>query len=478
MKQDKLADALEQISEKHIEEALRPRKSYRLPVLGGIAAVLALALGLTLLRPAAPGAEPGVTHTPTVAGKKLLLAAPEYPNVPDYPTDLSDGAGYSVWWETQRELHNQPFGYADTLECYFREFVPRVLAQGEVCSPVNVYMALAMLAETTGGSTREELLTLLGADSIEALRIQAKHVWTAHYNDDGLATSILGSSLWLKEGQTYNQQTVDALAEHYYASVFQAELGTAEANQALRDWINEHTGELLREQAGNVELSEISDLALATTVYYRVQWVNRFAEQLNTQGIFHGKTGDTEQTFMNQELTYGPYYWSEHFGAVNLSLEDGGRMWLILPDEGIDPASIAGEVMAFLQSDPTSYTDPYENQKEIRVNLSVPKFDVSAQMDLVKVLKEMGITEVFTPGEADFSPIIPVKNSGYVGQVNHAARVAIDEEGVTAAAFTVVDRCGAAAPPVDEIDFILDRPFLFVIESRDGLPLFTGTVYN
>ena len=35
---------------------------------------------------------------------------------------------------------------------------------------------------------------------------------------------------------------------------------------------------------------------------------------------------------------------------------------------------------------------------------------------------------------------------------------------------------GAAMPPDEEVDFILDRPFLFVIESHDGLPLFVGTV--
>ena len=36
--------------------------------------------------------------------------------------------------------------------------------------------------------------------------------------------------------------------------------------------------------------------------------------------------------------------------------------------------------------------------------------------------------------------------------------------------------CGSAMPPDDEIDFVLDRPFLFVIESNDGLPLFVGVV--
>lgn len=32
--------------------------------------------------------------------------------------------------------------------------------------------------------------------------------------------------------------------------------------------------------------------------------------------------------------------------------------------------------------------------------------------------------------------------------------------------------------PEEEVEFVLDRPFLFVITSNDGLPLFVGTVYR
>ena len=37
---------------------------------------------------------------------------------------------------------------------------------------------------------------------------------------------------------------------------------------------------------------------------------------------------------------------------------------------------------------------------------------------------------------------------------------------------------GAAMPPEEEIDFVLDRPFAFIITGLDGLPLFAGTVWD
>jgi serine protease inhibitor len=63
-----------------------------------------------------------------------------------------------------------------------------------------------------------------------------------------------------------------------------------------------------------------------------------------------------------------------------------------------------------------------------------------------------------------------------VNEAKHAARVMIDEEGCTAAAYTVMLAAGAARPPEEKVDFVLDRPFLFVINGQDGQPLFVGIV--
>ena len=52
----------------------------------------------------------------------------------------------------------------------------------------------------------------------------------------------------------------------------------------------------------------------------------------------------------------------------------------------------------------------------------------------------------------------------------------VDEEGCIAAAYTVMAAAGAAMPPDETVDFVLDRPFVFVITSDSGLPLFAGMV--
>lgn len=482
MKHEKLAEALDEISDRHIAEAAAKKPSVRwIPI---VAAMLALAMGLGAA--SLPYLSGGSTGNSCEAADhsiqaSYLVAAAQYPKLNAYPTEYEE-ASYDAWWTQQRELHDQPDGYADSLQAYWGDLLCRLMEDsGEesfACSPVNIYMALAMLAETTGGESRQQILELLNAESIEALRTQAGHVWKAHYNNDGLSTSILSNSLWLEEGYSYNRETVQLLADYYYASTFSGDLGSEEMDNVLRSWLDEQTGGLLTEQAGEIELDPQSVLALASTVYYQVQWRDEFREENNTEATFHGTAGDTTETFMNRQLSYGPYFWSDNFGAVYLELEDGSRMWLVLPDEGTTPIQLlqSGEATDFLAQHPYWTESTWTNQKSLIVNLSVPKFDVSSSLDLCDKLKALGVTDIFQSGVADFTPIMSQDDGAFVGQINHAARVGIDEKGVTAAAFTVIDYAGAGMPPEEEMDFVLDRPFLFLIESQDGLPLFAGIV--
>lgn len=473
MKHDTIAHALDQISLRHIEKAANYKKKHTLPWIAAVAAVLAVAVtAVFLLNPLSASTPPALEGSAPGIQLQLLAAKPNYPRLSAYPIDYEETA-YENWHNDLQALHDQPVGYADNLKGYFASVISRIFngqsGENVACSPLNLYMALAMLAETTEGESRRQILELLHASDIETLRTQAKQVWEGHYNNDGLSTSILANSLWLKNDYPYNKETAQLLADEYYASVFHANLGSEEANQALRDWLNEQTGGLLKEQAAALKLDARTDMALASTIYYQVQWQNDFSEKKNTKATFHAPSGDREETFMNQELSYGPYYWSDRFSAVYLPLEDNGRMWLILPDEGVAPEEITDEVAAFL-SDPDT-----RESKSIIVNLSVPKFDISSDLELSDTIRALGVTDIFQPGTADFSPIFP-DDDGFIDLIKHTARVAIDEKGVTAAAYTVIGRCGAGMPLGEEIDFVLDRPFLFYVESQDGLPLFTGIV--
>ena len=55
--------------------------------------------------------------------------------------------------------------------------------------------------------------------------------------------------------------------------------------------------------------------------------------------------------------------------------------------------------------------------------------------------------------------------------------IEIDEEGVTGAAYTELEVDGAGAA-LEVLDFVVDRPFLFVVTGKDGSILFSGVIRN
>ena len=420
---------------------------------------------------------------PVITPLSHQVAAPVYPQMAQCPNYADYGYGnynaYEVdwleWYKSRNEQYDQPQGYADSLTNFWARSIPEFLS-GEgnrAYSPVNVYLALAMLAEVTSGESRQQVLNLLGAESIEALRTQAGHVWNAHYCNDGETTSLLAISLWLDDAYGFKTDAIQTLADSYYASVFHGDLGTDEMNKQLQQWLNEQTGGLLEEQSENTKMEPSTVFALASTLYFAAGWDAEFSEKDTADSVFHAKNEDLTVPFMNQADEMGVYYWGEDFGAVCLYLTSGS-MWLILPDEGktVEDVLASSEYLEMTRS-PAAW----KNKKSLKVNLSMPKFDISSQTDLIEGMKKLGLTDVFISSKSDFSPMTDAMEL-YVSKIDHAVRVAVDEEGVLAAAYTVImtEPGGVPSIPDDEIDFVLDRPFMFVVSSRNALPLFAGVV--
>ena len=458
---EKLKLALNEISEKHIDEAAKS-KSKRVIFLRIAAAAAAIAVIIGLFQLPRP-----------ILAKAVVTAsanrAPQRPNYDDYE-DYNDFKLDLNAWQTDDKARQDTVKAARAdLSSFFTAGNTQFLSGSEnaIWSPANAWIGLAMAAELVQGESRGQILTALGADSMDALRSQVSAVWESVYWDNRQEICTLANSLWLQKGLHYEKQTMDHLAHHHYASVYQANLQTA--GGAIGAWLNNNTGGLLKDTI-NIDLPEDTVLALYSTLYFQSKWQNPFRSSNNREDVFHAPGGDKTVTYMTKKLSMMNYYWGDRFGAVSLGLKNGSTMWLILPDEGLKPEDVLadGQYMDMILA------NSWENKKMMKVNLSLPKFDITAKEDLSKGFIEMGITDVFSPGKADFSAItadVPV----FFTAANQAVRVQIDEEGVKAAAYIEFPGAGSPMPPDEIIDFVLDRPFLFVI-TNENIPLFAGVV--
>ena len=459
---EKLAQALGYVDDTYIANAAkRKKRPYRMVV--AIAAILALVLFWQT--PSIPLA---------ISAKAVSLAADSRKT--DRPNHNS--SEYDAWRIAQQHRSETVTAAKSPISAFSEDCSKEVLAGTDsvnrVWSPINAYIALAITAELTAGRTQAEVLDVLGVTQLSDLREQISAVWETVYQDNGKEISVLANSLWLDDDVDYHKDVMDRLAYHYYASVYRGDLGSDRTNKDIANWLNNQTGGFLKDRTGKVNLTPNSMLALASTIYFQSQWRDQFDSSKNEEKLFHAISGDVECTFMNAKEYQMNYFWTEDYGAVQLYLKNGASMWFILPDEDktVDDVLRSGDYAAMISSE----AFPEENHKWMKVNLSVPQFDVSASVDLKAGLQKMGLTKIFEPLGNDFSPSVDSETPVYLDSIHQDTRVAIDEEGVTAASYILLDfGAGAAMPPDEIIDFVLDRPFLFAITESD-IPLFVGTV--
>ena len=149
-------------------------------------------------------------------------------------------------------------------------------------------------------------------------------------------------------------------------------------------------------------------------------------------------------------------------------------MYIFLPNEGESVASLASDpqVLTILESRAT-----YEDRESVNVYLTLPKFDVVSDMDLSDRLAQMGITDVFNAEKADFSGIFTKQSDAVkLDRVRQAARVTVDEKGVTAASFTWMEY--GMGGPIEDVEFTVDRPFMFAVIGASNTILFAGIIEN
>ena len=364
---------------------------------------------------------------------------------------------------------------------FLKQSIPVLLSgtEGEniVCSPANIYLMLSMLAEVTEGNTRAEVLSLLDTPDMDTQREKATRLWNRNFSNDSHSKVILASSLWMDHDITYNEDTMKILAQDYYASSFQGEMGSSGLKKACRKWLEEQTGGKFGENLKEAELeADTTVLAMISTIYFTSNWGSQFKTSDTKTGTFHGASGDVDADFMKQTLKNSLYTWGDHFSVVSQNFETDQAMFYILPDEGYTPEDLLSDpgFQDYISREGAGWT-PDDQSKSMIVHLSVPKFDVSSEIDLLSKLKELGINDALDYKRSDYSPLSDL-DEVYLDEASNNVRVTINEKGCEAVSYVKFGlKNQSDAPAEDEIDFTLDRPFIFMVKGYD-CPLLIGIV--
>ncbi|MBQ4251869.1 MAG: hypothetical protein II704_02360, partial [Erysipelotrichaceae bacterium] len=240
-------------------------------------------------------------------------------------------------------------------------------------------------------------------------------------------------------------------------------------NRQLQDWINENTENFLKDQIGHLGFEYDTVMSLVSTIYLKDSWGNEFHKEATIRDTFHGY--QNEECDMMVDNSTGSLYFGTKFTAYCRYLLNS-KMWFILPNEGTSVKDLVNdeELYKFL-----SNPDSFETKRGL-IEVHLPKFDINSDASIRDLLASMGLELVFDPNKADFRNLVKGLDSLYVDDIKHGARLKIDEEGVEAAAYTMIDVKANSVYEPERLSFIVDRPFIFSLNSRDGVNLFTGVV--
>jgi serine protease inhibitor len=330
-----------------------------------------------------------------------------------------------------------------------------------VASPLSIAYAFSMARAGASGETAAEIDRAFGFPATgrdEAFNAVTRQVVPT----DRRATVLIGNALFTQQGYPVGKPFLSTLAAQYGTGVYTVDFSSPNATKTMNDWVRTQTADRIRKLFDQVDPD--TRLVLANAVYLKADWQQSFDHTV--QADFRPAGGGTRQVptmGMEADLRYAR---GTGWQAVELPYAHSDlAMWIMVPDgSGSPDRLLTADSMAAVGA---ALRPEY-------VELALPKWDFSTEIDLSGPLTRMGVTQAFAP-TADFSGIQP---GLYIGQAIHRADITVDEEGTRAAAATgIAMPLSARVPPATVVR--ADHPFAFAIVHRPtGVPLFVGHVAN
>ncbi|MBP1040728.1 hypothetical protein I6N95_06905 [Vagococcus sp. BWB3-3] len=342
----------------------------------------------------------------------------------------------------------------------------------QLYGPVGPYQLLSLLSEGTVGQSRQAIYNVLQTDAerYPSSRTFNQALLTA-YQDKAVAS--VANSLWLDQQQQLTSSFEQVVKGPYSASVEAVPFAKnpKKAAEKIASWVKQQLGADLFDKS---MVNQETRLMLVNTVRLNLAWLETFETSQTVEQFFYADDQKVATDFMQQEQKNHQYFQGNCYTASSLTLEKNHRLLFILPDAGISVNQLIAT--------PESLHELIEidEQERADVNFAIPKFKLTNDLDLVTVMQRLGLTSIFDPEQADLNQLIKSDLPLFIASFKQTNQLELNENNVKVESVTSLGGDASAAMPqeAERLDFTLDRPFIFIIQGEDGLPLFMGVIRN
>lgn len=334
-----------------------------------------------------------------------------------------------------------------------------------VFSPLSVSTALAFLSLGARGTTHRELLRGLKFNLTETPEAEIhrgfQHLLRALHRPGNALQLSVGNAMFVDQSQgLLHKFKADAQAL-YAAEAFSTNFrDTAASEQLINQYVEKKTqGKIVDLVSG---LDPHTAMVLVNYIFLKGQWKMPFDPNATFKTDFRvSKSRSVRVSMMNAEDLRAPYFRDEVLSCAVLELPYVGSAsaLLVLPDSGkmkkVEAALLPETLKRWSASLQMSNID----------ELFLPKFSISSNYELEKILPRLGVRRAFTH-KADFSGVTGDKKLK-VSQVVHKAVLDVAENGTEAAAATAIKMVPLSGKlgPLTILNF--NRPFLMAIICKD-----------
>jgi len=340
-------------------------------------------------------------------------------------------------------------------------------------SPLDVQLGLSLLLNGLQAQGYQEVADALGYGELTLAEVNAfqRAVWEQVHAESDAYEVRQAIALYTVAPYRWTA-AVKQQAQDWYPAAFY-ELESASLPQQIgqvQSWLQEQTKnrvalspELWQQIAAYPTLAGI-----VSALFLKADW----EQPLGVAPPIEFRTADGRKRLvdaMAHRYERLPYLEERDFEAIALPYRGGQlRFYLFLPREGVSLRQWARQL------DAARWRAWRERFKEREVELHMPKFEVSSELDLRDALQQMGIQQVFRDGGLR-GVIEGAEKGGYIGLWTQQATLRVDARGTEAAAGTAIT---AFVQDYGTVQIRVDRPFLFaIVHEPTGLILFTGVVH-
>ena len=319
----------------------------------------------------------------------------------------------------------------------------------------------------------------LEAMTSDQLHDQHRHFLDALQESNTEGNELLAANrLFVHKSLTIEPEFVDGTKRLYNAELALVDYQNHPegARKEVNDWVENKTKENIKNLIPEGVFNSGTLLTLVNAIYFKGIWQNQFARRATrSKDFFVSKKEKVKVKMMKLKTNFKYIANGGELGCQLLELPyqgEGLSMLILLPQDKYGLASVEASLTHDKLQKAIALT---QVQPSGEVKVYLPRFNMTQEFQLKKLLAKMGVTDMFNASKADFTGISP---GLFVTHVIHKAFVEVNEKGTEAAAATAVVMSrskspsgGSAKIPV----FCADHPFLFLLcHKKSGGILFMG----